>query len=191
MKALKEPEHHLAIKRGSPSNTVNDSQAVGNHDGINIETTSQTVTGMHSDFGNTIVQSALSGGDSLLESHLHGELASDLAGLESVRGAIRAYKQCSENASWVVTKMKRLPNVDDPRVSRIGQNGGQPLPEPLLNYKPLLGMISNMFEFTNPVPMQNLQKAINAKAFAVGSHIYFGPESLPDPRGGLNYWRMN
>lgn len=131
----------------------------------------------HHNFGNGIVQDSLSGEGSLLESFIHSGIVSEMIGFsDTCRDAGNVeMQQILRDQLRGTNSEESFPDTQDPRISRIQQSGGSPLP--IVLRQKLEAEFGHNFDHVrihNTGADAESAQALHAYAFTVGSHIFFG-----------------
>ena len=164
-KNLSERKQNIIPQKVSPTKTPSS------------EKHSSQSTQHHEMFGNTIVLEAIQGGSDLLQSSILSSLTLEMAQIQShAMGENHQIQQVLHRRQVQGgSKDEELPDISDPRVQRITQSGGSPLPAPLKER--LEQEFSHSFDHVRIHASggdAESAEALNAHAFTVGSHIFFG-----------------
>jgi len=167
MKIVDEPEESVRIQReavaADQEQGVEESQASEHNP---LETASEATSMLHDWIGNSMVTAALQGGggfDDAVAAHLGSAVAGfePTGGLGSNRSMMRA--------------MRRSRREGEVSMPQITLGGGKALaPEVLLRFEEAMGHEFSHVRIHTDGMAQAKASEVNAHAFAVGNHIFFG-----------------
>lgn len=125
-------------------------------------------------FGNLEVQNALTSPSAGIDGPIADALLFEEAGIAGV-----AHEGLRSNATMLSGwRGQREPGLDleDPAVRRLGPVGGQPMPEPVRErMEQAFGHDFEHVRIHTDSQAVRAAEALNARAFALGSHLFFGP----------------